>query len=132
MRFEATKFLVSTVKILVVATKFLVSVTKSALLNLVALTKNLVAPSTKNFVLLTKNLVASTLIIFWLAKPKMRVSPTDNFDQPNQIAIWLSQASQRVGSAYKIPMSGLYLNQHFWELRVNCTPSARWFCDIEK
>ena len=108
MRVEATKFLVSTAKIIFwfglpnfwSVLSNLVVLTKK----LVTLTKNLVAP-TKNFVVLAKNLVASTLIIFQVCLTKNEGQLNQNFVQPNQIAIWLSQPLQRVGSAYKISMS---------------------------
>ena len=57
---------------------------------------------------LTKNLVASTLIIFWLACPKMRVRPTKISSQANQIPVWLSKPPQKVGKAYKISMSVIH------------------------
>ena len=72
--------------ILVNATKFLVS----ALLNLETPTKNLVAPI-KNFIVLTKNLVTSNPHHFSFGLTKIEGKPDQNFVQPNQIAIWLSQ-----------------------------------------
>ena len=78
----------------------------SALLNLVVLTKklvtlqkNLVAP-TKMGVVLSKNLVASILMIL-VGETKYEGQPNQNVGQPNQIAIWLSQPSQKTLEARK-------------------------------
>ena len=91
MRVEANKFMVSNTKILVGATKFF----WSAQSNLVVMTKKLL--------MLKKNVVAPTKILLVLTKNEGQ--PDKNFGQPNQIAIWLPQPSQKVGSAYKISMS---------------------------
>ena len=91
MRVEATKFLASTTKILVGATKFLVTVTNF----LVSTTK--FESTDKKFVCLNpdNSLVGLT---------KNDRQPDQNFRKPNQMAIWLSQPSQKVGSAYNISM----------------------------
>ena len=87
------------------------------------MSENTLGLSVNNFLVSkTKNLVALTLSFFdwsnqkwWFARPK--------FGHPNQIAIWLSQSSQEVGSAYKISMSVLvdnwcvewYFENIFWD-----------------
>ena len=57
---------------------------------------------------LTENLVPSSLIIFWLAWPKMKVRQTKILNRLNQIAILLFEPPQKVASAYKIYMSIRY------------------------
>ena len=100
MRIEANKVLVSTTKFLVGATKFLVSVTKF----LVNTTK--IHRADQKFGCLNPHHFLVGLI-------KNEGQSDQNFGQPNQIDIWLSQPSQKVGSAYKISMSvNRYLTGH--------------------
>ena len=51
----------------------------------------------------TKFLVSTTK--FDSADKKKISNPNQNFSSADQIAVWLSQPSQKVGSAYKISMS---------------------------
>ena len=80
---QATKLLVSTTKILVGVTKFLVIAIKFDS---------------------TEQKIGNSDLKFG--------SLNQNFDQPNQIAVWLSQPSQKVGSAYTISMSVEYSNMN--------------------
>ena len=50
---------------------------------------------------------------FLVGLTKTKCPPDKNFGQPNQMAVWLSQPPQEIGSAYKIFMSV----QIPWELK---------------
>ena len=66
----------------------------------VVLTKNVVAPS-KNLVALTQKFSCLNPHHFLVDLTKNEVPPNQNFGQANQIAVWLSQPPQKVGSGWK-------------------------------
>ena len=114
MNVEASKFLISTTKILIVATKFLVSAIKfkSADQKIGIADQKFGSPN-QNFGSADQKiwLPQPTLLLVGLAKNKGQ--PNQIIGQPNQIAIWLSQPSQKVGSAYKISMSVRHFKIYF-------------------
>ena len=58
----------------------------------------------------------------------MRVSFTQILRWFNQISIWLSQPSQKIGSAYKISTSVVEKQLKLSDLCINITPN--WLCHI--